>query len=425
MRLSAIVLSIFIASAVNAQVDSTQLYYSKAREAYKAGSYGEFYSIISRAYRLNPYHPALSYQAAVAASLTGRAEEAISMLRKTLHENAKADLTNPDLAAVARTPRFAELQNLQTRLLETVISSDTAFMIPDRTLHVESIAAGETYGIFYGASIHKAKIIRIDVHGRVSDFTSQSQDGLTSVFAVKVDRKKNILWACSSPMAEMEERPANAMSAVFMYDIGTKKLLRKFYPPGAAQREFIFGDLILDAAGNAYVSDSKNNHIFRVNESADTLELFYTASQFWNIQGITFDDKGKFLFIADYIKGIFRLDVKSKLLTRLEPKFEFSTKSIDGLIFHKKKLIAIQNYIQPMRVVAFTLGRDYRTLESCTLIDKAHPAFNEPTNGCLYGDTLYYVANSLWSGYTDDRRLKPADQLVNPVILKVDLGRVR
>jgi len=64
-------------------------------------------------------------------------------------------------------------------------------------------------------------------------------------------------------------------------------------------------------------------------------------------------------------------------------------------------------------------------LTSMVVIDNNHPAFNEPTNGCLIGDVLYYVANSQWSGYDDSHAIKPVDQLQDIVILKADLTRIK
>jgi hypothetical protein len=60
-------------------------------------------------------------------------------------------------------------------------------------------------------------------------------------------------------------------------------------------------------------------------------------------------------------------------------------------------------------------------LEAYSILDQAHPAFNEPTLGCLDKSTFYYVANSLWSGYDDNHNLKPESQLQDVVILKVNL----
>ncbi|CAN0467095.1 unnamed protein product, partial [Phaeothamnion confervicola] len=135
-----------------------------------------------------------------------------------------------------------------------------------------------------------------------------------------------------------------------------------------------------------------------------------------------FSEDERYLFFADYIKGIFRLDTKTKELLLLENKSEASLKAIDGLLWYKNSLIAIQNATNPMKVSRYTLSPDLKSVTQLEIIDRAHPAFNEPTNGCIVNDELYYIANSQWSGYTDDNKPKPTDQLQDIIILKAALN---
>jgi sugar lactone lactonase YvrE len=419
------ILPLFLHLFANAQNDSVQYYFTKAKEAGKAAEHARYYTMIKKAYRLHPYHPAILYHTAIASSLNGKPDEALAMLKKALHVNARADLGHEAFAPLRTVKGFQSLKDLQASLMQPVVQSDTAFVIPDRTLHIECIATGEKEGIFYLGSIHKRKIVRVNPDKTVSDFTTPAQDGLASVFGIKVDRKRKILWACASPMEETENRDSSDRSGVFKYDITTGKLLHKFHPEGVQQKEFVFGDITLHPDGDVFISDSKNNLIFTIADGGGKMELFFTSPEFWNIQGITFSADGKSLFISDYVKGIYRLDMKTKKLERIKEQFDESTKSVDGLTFYKNSLIAIQNNIFPMRVAIFSLNIANDSFIDYRVIDKAHPAFNEPTIGCLSGDTFYYVANSLWSGYTETHDLKTPDQLTEAVILKVDLRLVK
>jgi hypothetical protein len=71
------------------------------------------------------------------------------------------------------------------------------------------------------------------------------------------------------------------------------------------------------------------------------------------------------------------------------------------------------------------LNTDYTSITGFLTIDRSHPAFNEPTLGTIDGSTLYYIANSQWSGYDDNHKIKPVDQLQDIVILKVDLDKLK
>lgn len=207
-------------------------------------------------------------------------------------------------------------------------------------------------------------------------------------------------------------------AAVYKYDIKTGKLLAK-YEPADQSKTYVLGDMALNSKGEVYVSDSKNSFIFRVDESKKVLEQFYSDEQFWNIQGITFSGDDKYLYVADYIKGIFRLEVKPRYLTQLECKLDVSLKGIDGLLFYENSLIAIQNGVKPLRVTRLTLTKTGDSVVGFTLLESNHPAFNEPTNGAIAGNHLVYVANSQWSGYDSQNQPKPDSQLQDIVVLRL------
>jgi hypothetical protein len=410
---------LFIMSISSAQTNDLQKYYGEARAAYKAGDHVKFYTAIIEANKIHPYHQGVLYHCAIAAALNNKPEEAISFLTRATQIKADYDLQNPDFKSLEGKEKFEALKHIQKETLIPRISSDTAFVIHDRSLHLECIAAGKAKGEFYLGSIHKRKIIKVNSNGEFTDFATSGSNGLTSVFGIKVDASKNILWACSSPMEETEGFDSTLTSAVFKYDLRSGKLIRKYEPEQPSGH--IFGDLTLSPDGGVYVSDSKMNHIYKVNETTGKLEDFFSFHEFWNLQGISFSTKGDFLFIADYIKGIFRLELKNKSLKFLPAPEGISMKGIDGLVFHDNQLITIQNAIVPMRVTRFGLDKGLDNISSFEIIDRGHPAFNEPTIGCISQNEFYYIANSLWSGYTDDHKLKSEEALQDVVVLKAKL----
>ena len=401
-----------------------QYYYGQAREAYKAGDHAKFYELTVKANELHPYHQGALYYRGVAAALTNRPDEAVRYLRDAVLVNAQFDLSIDELKSLASQKDFEALKSLQQNLRLPVIHSDTAFVLKDRTLHLESVAAGEKNGVFYLSSIRKRKIVKVDEKGNATDFTKSGQDGLTSVLSVKIDKTKKVLWVCSSPMPEMENYDTISVSSVVKYDLKSGKLLVK-YIPDASVKNSVFGDLILNKKGEVFISDTQNNTVFKVNEATKKLEPYFTSQEFWNIQGITFSADEHFLFIADYIKGIFRLDTQTKELIQLTKEPLVSLKAIDGLIWYQNSLIAIQNGVVPMRVTRYLLNPSLDNITQFEIIDRAHPSFNDPTNGCISNSTLYYVANSQWGGYDDKHQLTFIDKLQDIVILKTDLKKIR
>jgi sugar lactone lactonase YvrE len=401
-----------------AQLDSVYYYFAQAEQAESENDVLRFNDMISKAYHLYPYHPQIVLKKAIASAQLNRKDEALKILKQLVHLNAGVNLNHSAFASFQTDSAFKKLQEIQLELLKPIIHSDTAFIIRNRTLHIEAIAKASSE-TFYCTSIHKRKIIKVDENGNASDFTVEGQDGLAAVFSVKIDSKRNILWATSSPIPEMNGYDSTLKSAVFKYDLKTGRFIKKFFPVNGHGN--VFGDLVLSKNGEVYVSDSKNNTIFKLNQKQGILEHYFSSELFINLQGIAFDKQGQSLFIADYAKGIFKLDMASKALQLLNKEFDLSLQSIDGLTYYNGSLIAIQNAITPMRVTRFYLNKSENTLVKYDFIDKAHPAFNEPTNGCIYGNEFYYIANSLWSGYDDSKKLKPLEQLQDVVVLKSKL----
>jgi len=412
--------SLLVVFTLTAFTQDVQHYYTLAKEAYQQKDFQSYYSNLREANRLHPYHQVILYRLGVAAALTQHPEEAITWLRKALLIDASFQLEgNPDLAAITSTKGFNDLVLLQKEISKPVIHSDTAFVLKDRTLHAEGIEYDVARKTFYIGSIHQRKVIKINSRGEISDFCAPAQEGMTSVFGLKADPERNALWVCSSPMQEMTGYDSTYHSAVFKFNLTTKKLLNTFQT-GPSQPDGVFGDLILNKKGEVFISDSKNNIIYKVNEQSKELDTFYTSTEFWNIQGMAFSADNTYLFISDYIKGIFRLKLSNKELIQIANITDTSLKGVDGLYFYKKNLITIQNGVTPARVTTYLLNKEMNEAVYHEIIDRAHPAFNEPTLGVLVKDFFYYIANSQWSGYKNGKQ-KPADQLQDIVILKAKL----
>jgi hypothetical protein len=393
-----------------------QKFYSDGMAAYKAKSYPLFYEKIKEANKIHPYHQGILYQLGIACALTNKKSEAINYLTQAILINAEFQLEGlADFNSIKDSNEFKKLLALQKEQQRAVIHSDTAFVLLDRSLHTEGIEYDAAHQTFYFGSIHKKKVIKV-IRGKAADFCSSGFQGMTSIFGLKADVKRNYLWVCSSPMQEMENYDSSARAAVFQFELSSGKLIHKY--SSLTNAKGVFGDLILSRKGTVYISDSQNNNIITANERTGQIEPFFSSVDFWNIQGMTFSTDDRFLFIADYVKGIFRLDMKTKALAEVKSPTDASLKGIDGIYFHKNSLIAVQNGVVPLRSVRYFLNTDLDKITRFEVIDRNHPAFGEPTLGVLDGDTFYYIANSQWSGYDNNHHIKADNQLKDIVILK-------
>lgn len=402
-----------------AQQKTWQDYAALARTDFQNKAYESCYSNLLTAHQLHPYHQGILYQKGVAEALTGRIKESIHSLKEAILIQSKYNLDIPELEPLKNEPEFQKLKLLQKDLQNTIIKSDTAAILKDRQLHIESIAVGSKTGLLYCTSIHKRKIVTINKRGETQDLLDYTTSEITAPLGIKVNEQKNELWISASPLPEMVNYDSAMRSAVYRVDLRTKKITATYTP--RTHSNHILGDLSVGPNDQLFTSDSRNNIIYQVNQQNNSLEEFYTNDQFWNIQGITFSKNGDYMFIADYIKGIFRLDMKSKSLIHITRDVDQSLKSIDGLLFYNNSLIAIQNGVSPMRVTQYDLNDTQDSIINYTIIDRNHPAFNEPTNGFISDNKLFYVANSQWSGYDEQHNPKPSETLQDIIILMYDL----
>lgn len=390
-----------------------QQYYAAAKKAYGDKDYEQFYENITAANQLHPYHQGILYQLGMAAARVNKTQEALSALRKAIHIDAGFDLNTDDFETIRNSSGFQSLYTLKEELQKVQVKSDTAFLLNDNGSHIESIAIDELNNEFYFASIHKKKILKRDKAGNLTDFVRSGAFGLTAVFDLEIDKKNNVLWACASPMPEMEGYDTVQHSALFKFDLKSGALIDKYETKEITSS--VFGDLTLNSKGQVFVSDGKTNTIFTIDEKSKTLNPYFTSEEFWNIQGIAFSDDDHILFIADYIKGPYRLNTLSMELTQFQSENELSLKGIDGLLYFNNSLVAIQNGVRPNRVTRYELDQQQMRIISATIIDKAHPSFNEPTMGCIYKNKLYYIANSAWGAYDENHALKP--ELIKDVVV--------
>ena len=389
-------------------------FYAEATKALEGKNYKEYYASIQKAYALHPYNQNILWHMGMACALNHKAEEAVDFLKQAININTAFDLDDANLKSLKSLPAFQQLVKSKAILERPVIHSDTAFVLADRQLHLECVAFDPVGGSLFGGSIHKRKIIRIDSKGVVADYAQSGQYGLGAVFGVRVDVQKRILWACSSPISEMQDYDSSLASGLFQFDIGSGRMLN-VYNPVDTLREHLFGDLVLDAKGIPYVSDTRNNIIYRYDATQNQLLPYFSSREFWGIQGITFSDNDQFLYIADYVKGIFALDIQTQTLFKVNAAYDLSLKGTDGMVFFDNSIITIQNGVQPFRVTRHYLDASHTRFIRYEYIDNAHPAFGEPTIGSIIDDKLYYVANSQWAGYENGKAKKAED--LKPIII--------
>ena len=237
---------------------------------------------------------------------------------------------------------------------------------------------------------------------------------------MRVDPLRRLLWVCTAAHAQMANFIAQdkGKTALIKYDLRTGKLLAKFQPSDTTKPHW-FGDLTINSAGDVYTTDSITPAVYVVRHDKNELETFLEGEPFVSPQGLDFTRDQKKLFVADYSKGVFLVDLSTKVVKSIGA--DFTLLGIDGLYYYQGSLIGVQNGVNPQRVIKLSLNRELTRFDRFETVEANNPAFDEPTLGVLVKDRFYLIANSQWGSIDESGHLAAEDKLKYPIILKIKL----
>ncbi|HRH43907.1 MAG TPA: hypothetical protein PKY82_19910 [Pyrinomonadaceae bacterium] len=400
----------------------SRAYERLAIKAYHAKDFPAFLENMKQADSLNPNHPRITYNLAIAYNLNGKTSEAITSLTKL----AAMKLVYPiekddDFASLKTTADFQNLVKTFEANAKPTNQAQTAFNVHEKGLVAESVAYDAKTKNFYLASVAGRKILKVGADGKTTIFADKSL-GLWSVFGIKIDSKRQILWAASSAHKQMPDLKAeeNGMTGIFKFDLKSGKLIKKYSVSNQPKAHWL-GDLSIAPNGDVYATDSINPMIFIIRRAKDEIEPFLESANFVSPQGLDFTPNGKYMLMADYSKGIFKINLATKEVTKIIPAENSTMLGIDGLYFRQNSLIATQNGVNPQRVIRFVLSKDLNRVERFEILEANNPLFDEVTLGVLSGDQFYFIANSQWNLLGDGGKFAAPEKLTDVNILKIKL----
>jgi sugar lactone lactonase YvrE len=272
------------------------------------------------------------------------------------------------------------------------------------------------------SSVHRRKVLRIDANGVARDFTTEGQDGLMAVLAVGVDAPRHALWASSEGVRYMSgfKKEDEGRSFVFEYDLQSGRLRRRLGLPSGVTDGHL-SDLTVGPGGELYVADPVSGRIYRLAPGEAALRVFVEPGALDSPQGMALSADGRWLYVADYVQGIARVDVRTGAVARLDAPEDAALTGIDGLVRVGGDLVAIQNGLRPHRLLRLRLDLAAARIAEVTVLERAHPRWDEPTLGVLVGSDLYYVAASQYGAIREDGSLA-RDRLKPPVVLRLPLA---
>jgi sugar lactone lactonase YvrE len=259
--------------------------------------------------------------------------------------------------------------------------------------------------------VRTGAILVVNPDGAIQTFA----DVPWGVFGMAVDAKRGVLWATTTALPQVEEFRAEdkGKSALLRIDLATGRVLETLRP--ADESEHHFGDVAVAADGQVYVSDSGSPVIFRV--VASGLEPFLRGP-FESMQGIA--PAGNVLYVADYSKGLFAVDLRTRDVHPLRVPPNASLLGVDGLYFvNGRTLIGTQNGTAPNRIIRIRLAPGGLAVSSVETLLANGSGMGDPTLGVVVGKRFHFNGNAQWELFGEDGKIADPLKLAPAVILSV------
>ena len=301
-------------------------------------------------------------------------------------------------------------------------ASNYAFSLKEKDLIPEGMAYDPRQQKFYVSSIYKRKIVGINLDGTSYDFVGEAQDGLYSTLGMKVDAARNHLWVLgvmNTPPARTMSKEDFGKSAVYQYELDSRKLLKKYMLQDTLKH--LFNDLVI-VNGSIFITDSETETIFKINKETETFEPFYHWDWMFYPNGITASADQQYLFVAHWA-GISRITIADTQSVMMQAKPNTTLTGIDGLYFYENNLIAVQNGAGPQsRIMKFELNKQMDAVTKSTVLESQNPLYNVPTTGTIVDDEFYFIANSQLQNFDAQGNIFPAEKMQPTYILKLRLN---
>lgn len=415
----------------------------EAAAAAKAGDQTTALTKLEEADRLRPDYPRIQINLARLNTALGHTDAALAALQRLadmgLQMNIAAD---PAYAALKDLSAF---QAIADRLAAgpgpLAMRDEAAFGFTDVTGIIESCLIDPETLTWYCSDVRNRCIWVRDISsgvGLLKKFT-HDEDALDGVFKIAFSADRKTLWATTATVGVMTGPDAEdgKRSALVAIDPATGRV-RQRYPAPADGRKHLLGDFAIAADGAIYASDSMSPAIWRLSAGGTALEPWLESDEFLSLQGIALDSAGHHLYVADYANGIWRIATDTKKPALLAAPANATFFGIDGLYSVPGGLLAVQNGVNPQRVlridlsdVGSSLGTTSaeRSGQGPTLqmkpppvrtVAQGRPAMTDLALGQVFNGRFHFVGNSGWALFDPPPATPPAPRTVTIYSIGID-----
>ena len=392
-RIGCLLLFLAVPAAVLAQSDSTWRQHSAAAQgAIAQGDWNGAQRQLLEVDRLLGGHPSIAFALARAALRLGDTAQALAQVERVA-AMAAANATTIGAAQVVAT-------------------------IPDSSAIAEDLAWDAARRRFLVSDVHGHRLWSVGLDGRTAGFGEPMAPGW-AVLAVGVDAAHAIAWVTTVtlPQAEGYTPRDSGHAAIVLLDLASGSVRRRFDLPSPSSAAP--GDLAIAENGDVFFGDGQTGEVRVIRSGRDSVETLVSAGRLHGTQQPAIAPDGRTLFIADYGRGIARVDRTSGSVIWLDHGPGVTLTGIDGLVTRGMDLIAVQNGVNPNRIVRLTLDAALGAVTSAEILLRDTALAPEPTHVVQVGEALYAIGNAGWNKYGEDGVAKTDVPFTRPRLVRL------
>jgi len=412
--IGALVASACIQSAV-VLADDYQDARAELIAAYQAEDYSAMQLAAQKALIARPEYPGALFNLAMAYTLNGKHRDSLRILRRLTDKGVDF--------GVAEIEEFSALRDLDDwesyragaeAISEAVGNAEVISTYGEAEFVPEGIAIDDDGHLILG-SIRGGQLVKLAPDPEVLLEREQHW----SVFGMRFHSDGG-LWFASAAVPQLANVGGDqGKTGLFRFDETAGEITKVAILPQYEPNQ-VLGDLVIADDNTIYATDSLTGAVYRYYIDSNEFETLVERGKLRSPQGLVLDEGGGYLYVADYIGGLYRVSTQDGSLVRLRVAASITDYGIDGLYRYGEELIVIQNGIRPHRVVALQLSENGLAIASSRILASNLKAFDEPTLGVVRGDEFFFVANSHWNRF--DRENQLPEGLSGPIILKLSLN---
>ncbi|EGF91454.1 hypothetical protein ABI_28700 [Asticcacaulis biprosthecium C19] len=232
--------------------------------------------------------------------------------------------------------------------------------------------------------------------GKVTALTAAGSRDVVSfrpgVAAYGLGLRENQLWATTAATRQTKtyDPKLSISSKVVVIDPANGQILQSF----TAGDDRRFGHLLM-GRDDLYVADTTHGEILRLNRYQGALEALIPEGYLDAPMGIVESEDATILIVADFISGLYRIDLTAGSMMRILPPETGSTLGFSSMSRHGKDIVAIQTGFEPNRIVRLRMSDDWSQITAVDTVLRSKQ-LSQPTQGLVTGDHYIFVARSQW-----------------------------